>query len=173
MLTSELDYELPEDLIAQRPAEPRDASRLLVLDAARGTIDHHVFRDLPTFLTPGDALVLNETRVLPARLFAERPGGGEVELLFLRDLGGPWEALARPSRRLRPGMRLAAGPDKLEVVKELGEGRWVLSGVDVPGTLEKRGQMPLPPYIRATAGAESNKPPASLFQSFQVVVVPV
>lgn len=155
MLTSELDYELPEDLIAQRPAEPRDASRLLVLDAARGTIDHHVFRDLPTFLTPGDALVLNETRVLPARLFAERPGGGEVELLFLRDLGGPWEALARPSRRLRPGMRLAAGPDELEVLEELGEGRWVLGGADVPGTLARRGRMPLPPYIRATAGAES------------------
>jgi S-adenosylmethionine:tRNA ribosyltransferase-isomerase len=153
--TSELDYELPEDLIAQTPAEPRDTSRLMVVDAGRGTIGHHVFRDLPGFLKPGDALVLNETKVLPARLFARRPGGGEVELLFLRDLGGPWEALARPSKRLRPGMKLDAGSEQLEVVKDLGEGRWALRGRDVPATLERRGRMPLPPYIRATEGAES------------------
>ena len=88
MLTSELDYELPEALIAQRPADPRDSSRLMVIDAKVGTIAHHVFRDLPRFLRPGDALVLNETKVLPARVSARRPGGGEVELLFLRDLGG-------------------------------------------------------------------------------------
>ena len=100
MLTSELDYELPEALIAQRPANPRDSSRLMVVDAKAGTIDHHVFRDLPRFLRPGDALVLNETKVLPARVAARRPGGGEVELLFLRDLCELWETLARPSKRL-------------------------------------------------------------------------
>ena len=155
MLTSELDYELPEALIAQKPAEPRDASRLLVVDAKAGTISHHVFRDLPAFLRPGDALVLNETKVLPARLIARRPGGGEVELLFLRELGGNWEALARPSKRLKPGMALTVdGDDGLEVVKSLGEGRWVVAGRDLRGTMERSGRMPLPPYIRATAEAE-------------------
>ena len=96
MLTSELDYELPQDLIAQSPAEPRDASRLMVLDARRETISHHAFRDLPRFLSAEDALVLNETKVIPARLGARKPNGGEVELLFLRDLGsgGSWEVLA-------------------------------------------------------------------------------
>ncbi|MGH3144828.1 MAG: S-adenosylmethionine:tRNA ribosyltransferase-isomerase, partial [Rubrobacter sp.] len=87
MLTSELDYELPGALIAQRPAEPRDASRLMVVDAQAGTISHHTFRDLPEFLSSEEALVLNETKVLPARLEARKQSGGRVELLFLRDLG--------------------------------------------------------------------------------------
>ena len=110
MLVSELDYELPEGLIAQKPAEPRDASRLMVVDVGRGTIAHHTFRDLPEFLRPGDALVLNETKVIPARIEANKPTGGAVELLFLRGLGpdgsGVWEVLARPSKRLRPGLAL-------------------------------------------------------------------
>ena len=154
MIISELDYALPEALIAQRPASPRDASRLMAVDAKAGTITHHVFRDLPRFLSPGDALVLNETKVLPARLLARRPGGGKVELLFLRDLGGPWEALARPSKRLKPGMALAAGEDELEVVKSLGEGRWMVAGDDLRGMMERQGRMPLPPYIEATDEAE-------------------
>jgi S-adenosylmethionine:tRNA ribosyltransferase-isomerase len=154
LLTSELDYALPQTLIAQRPASPRDSSRLMVLDAKAGTITHHVFRDLPGFLEPGDALVLNETKVIPARLIARRPGGGKVELLFLRDLGGPWEALARPSKRLKPGMALAVGGDELEVVKSLGEGHWMVAGDDLRGTMERSGRMPLPPYIQATAEAE-------------------
>ncbi|MGH3148109.1 MAG: S-adenosylmethionine:tRNA ribosyltransferase-isomerase, partial [Rubrobacter sp.] len=128
MLTSDLDYELPEDLIAQSPSEPRDASRLMVVDARARTINDHLFRELPLFLAPGDALVLNETKVLPARLLARRPGGGEVELLFLRDLGDGWEALARPSKRLRPGMSLRCGPTELTVEEALGEGRWRLRG---------------------------------------------
>jgi S-adenosylmethionine:tRNA ribosyltransferase-isomerase len=154
MLTSELDYELPEDLIAQKPAEPRDSSRLMVVDVREGSIAHHVFRDLPNFLRPEDALVLNETKVLPARLVARKRSGGEVELLFLRDLGGPWEVLARPSKRLKPGLVLAAGADELKVVKSLGGGRWVVEGRDVRGTLERNGRMPLPPYIRPTTSAE-------------------
>ena len=154
MLTSQLDYELPQALIAQRPAEPRDSSRLMVVDAKTGAIAHHVFRDLPRFLHPGDALVLNETKVLRARVSACRPGGGEVELLFLQDLGGPWEALARPSKRLRPGLVLTVGTDELEVVKGLGEGHWVVAGRDVWGTMERHGRAPLPPYIEATAEAE-------------------
>ena len=160
MLSSELDYELPEDLIAQSPAEPRDASRLMVLDVRRGTIAHHTFRDLPRFLLPGDALVLNETKVLPARLQAKKPTGGKVELLFLRDLGpdrgGAWEVLARPSKRLRPGLGLQIGGDRLEIVESLGDGHWAVSAPDVRGLLESSGRMPLPPYIRPTPETESS-----------------
>jgi S-adenosylmethionine:tRNA ribosyltransferase-isomerase len=160
VLSSELDYELPEDLIAQSPAEPRDASRLMVLDVRRGTIAHHTFRDLPRFLLLGDALVLNETKVLPARLQAKKPTGGKVELLFLRDLGpdrgGAWEVLARPSKRLRPGLRLQTGGDRLEIVESLGDGHWAVSAPDVRGLLESSGRMPLPPYIRPTPETESS-----------------
>ena len=159
MLSSELDYELPEDLIAQSPAEPRDASRLMVVDVRRGTIAHHTFRDLPQFLLSGDALVLNETKVLPARLEAKKPTGGEVELLFLRDLGpdrgGAWEVLARPSKRLRPGLGLLAGGERLEIVESLGDGHWAVSAPDVRGLLERSGRMPLPPYISPTPETES------------------
>jgi len=159
VLTSELDYELPEDLIAQTPAEPRDASRLMVVDVSRGTIAHHTFRELPRFLVPGDALVLNETKVLPARIRANKPTGGEVELLFLRDLGpdhgGAWEVLARPSKRLRPGLVLLAGGDRLELVESLGDGHWVVATLEVRGLLGRSGRMPLPPYISPTPEAES------------------
>ena len=159
MLTAELDYALPEALIAQAPAEPRDASRLMVLDAGRRTIEHRTFHELPLFLCPGDALVLNETKVLPARLKTRKPTGGEVELLFLRDLGpdrgDAWEVLVRPARRLKPGLRLLAGDAKLDLVENLGDGRWSVSAPDVPGLLEKHGKMPLPPYIEATPEAEA------------------
>ena len=158
MLTSELDYGLPEELIAQHPAEPRDASRLMVIDARSGSIYHHTFRDLPGFLHPGDALILNETRVLPARLSARKQTGGEVELLFLRDLGGQgrdrWEALARPSRRLKPGAELSAGEESVTLIEDLGEGYWVVEGKDVRSLLERNGSVPVPPYIRATLEAE-------------------
>ncbi len=154
MLTSELDYELPEALIAQAPAEPRDSARLMVVDVKERSIAHHVFRDLPGFLRPADALVLNETKVLPARLLARKESGGEVELLFLRELDGAWEVLARPSKRLKPGTTLTAGADELEVIKSLGDGRWVVEGGDVRRTMERNGRMPLPPYIRPTAQAE-------------------
>ena len=159
MLSSELDYELPESLIAQSPADPRDASRLMVVDVKAGTISHHVFRDLPRFLLPGDALVLNETKVLPARIKAHKPTGGEVELLFLRDLGpdkgGAWEVLARPSKRLRPGLDLSVAGDRLRLVKSLGDGHWTVSAPDVPDLLERSGRMPLPPYILPTPETES------------------
>src|SRR3712207_4304995 len=127
----------------------------MVVDASTEGIEHRVFRDLPRFLRPGDALVLNETKVLPARLRVTRPGGGETELLFLRELpGGAWEAMARPGRRLRPGMPLSAGDETLRVVEPLPEGRWAISGADVRGMLRTRGRMPLPPYVRATPEAE-------------------
>ncbi len=159
MLVSELDYELPDDRIAQRPAEPRDASRLMVVDVRRGTIAHRTFRDLPEYLQEGDALVLNETKVMPARVKAKKPTGGEVELLFLRDLGperdDSWEVLARPSKRLKPGLGLSAGGERLELVDNLGEGHWAVSAPDVPGLLRRSGRMPLPPYIRPTPETET------------------
>ena len=156
MLTSELDYELPEELIAQRPAAPRDSSRLMVVDVPRGSIEHFAFRDLPRSLKPGDAVVLNETKVLPARLSARRPGGGETELLFLRNITGDglWEVMARPARRLRAGMALSVGNEEIEVVESLGEGRWTVLGADISGVLRRHGRVPLPPYIRATPEAE-------------------
>jgi S-adenosylmethionine:tRNA ribosyltransferase-isomerase len=137
--TSELEYELPAELIAQRPLERRDESRLLVYDRAGREVRHRRFRDLPDELDPGDLVVVNDTRVVPARLRVRRPGGGEAELLLLeRRDGGAWEALARPARRLRPGMRL--GP--AELVAPLGAGRWL---VRLHG--EPAGETPLPPYI--------------------------
>jgi S-adenosylmethionine:tRNA ribosyltransferase-isomerase len=136
--TEELDYDLPPELIAQRPLERRDESRLLVYERGTGAIRHRVFRDLGEEV--GDALVVvNDTRVLPARLRLRRPGGGEAEILLLeRVVDGLWDALARPSRRLRPGMRLGS----VELLEHVGEGRW---RVRLEG--EPAGEAPLPPYI--------------------------
>ncbi|HEX7255757.1 MAG TPA: tRNA preQ1(34) S-adenosylmethionine ribosyltransferase-isomerase QueA [Gaiellaceae bacterium] len=140
MDTSALEYELPPELIAQRPAERRDESRLLVYDRKSGDVRHRRFSELPEELSPGELVVVNETRVIPARLRLERPGGGEAEVLLLERVGpdGVWEALARPSRRLRPGQRL--GP--VELLEPLGGGRWRLRLEGEPA-----GEAPLPPYI--------------------------
>jgi S-adenosylmethionine:tRNA ribosyltransferase-isomerase len=138
MDTAELDYELPPELIAQTPVEPRDASRLLVLRRASGEIEHRVVSDLPQLLS-GELVVVNDTRVVPARLRLRRETGGAVEVLLLEQLeDGVWEALARPARRLRAGERL--GP--VELVEPLVDGRWV---VRLDG--EPEGEAPLPPYI--------------------------
>src|SRR5215211_9434767 len=130
----------------------------MVVDVRRGTLAHHTFRDLPRFLLPGDALVLNETKVMPARLEATKPTGGGVELLFLKDLGpdrgGAWEVLARPSKRLRPGLELRVGGERLEVLESLGDGHWAVFAPNIPGLLERSGRMPLPPYIRPTPETE-------------------
>jgi S-adenosylmethionine:tRNA ribosyltransferase-isomerase len=142
MNTRELDYELPPELIAQRPLDRRDESRLLVYDRAAGSVRHRIFRELPDALGAGALVVVNDTRVLPARLRLRRPGGGAAEVLLLEPLGeGVWEALARPSRRLCAGMRL--GP--VELLEARAEGRWLvyLSG-------DPAGEMPLPPYIRSS-----------------------
>jgi len=140
MRSSELDYELPQELIAQHPLVRRDGSRLLVHDRASGETRHRRFDELPSELPEGTLVVVNDTRVLPARLRLERPGGGEAEVLLLERLGenGTWEALARPSRKLRPGQRL--GP--VELLEPLGEGRWRLRLEGEPA-----GEAPLPPYI--------------------------
>jgi S-adenosylmethionine:tRNA ribosyltransferase-isomerase len=140
MKSSELDYALPRELIAQRPLERRDSSRLLVYERSIGEVRHRRFDELPQELADGTLTVVNDTRVLPARLRLERPGGGEAEVLLLERIGenGTWEGLARPSRKLRPGQRL--GP--VELVEPLGEGRWRLR---LDG--EPAGEAPLPPYI--------------------------
>lgn len=154
MRTNDFWYDLPERLIAQHPAGQRDHSRLMILNRKTGDTDHRFFYDLPRYLNPGDCLVLNNTRVLPARLLGERSGGGQAELLLLRDLGGGrWECLAKPGKRIRVGDRLRFGGDALAgTVEERGEGglrtvRFVHEGVFLE-LLERLGRMPLPPYIR-------------------------
>jgi S-adenosylmethionine:tRNA ribosyltransferase-isomerase len=140
MRTDELDYDLPTELIAQRPLGRRDESRLLVFERSSGAIRHRRFSDLPEELGGRYLVVVNDTRVVPARLRVRRPGGGKAEVLLLEALGdGRWEALARPSRRLRPGMRLGL----VELEEDSGEGRWL-----VRLTGEPAGEAPLPPYIR-------------------------
>lgn len=140
METSALEYDLPPELIAQRPVERRDESRLLVYDRASGDVRHRRFSELAEELSPSELVVVNETRVIPARLRLRRPGGGVAEVLLLEHVGpdGIWEGLARPSRRLKPGQRL--GP--VELLESLGEGRWRLR---LDG--EPAGEAPLPPYI--------------------------
>jgi len=141
MKSRELDYDLPDALIAQRPTQERDASRLLVYERASGRVRHRRFADLPSELPPGALLVVNDTRVVPARLRLRRPGGGEAEVLLLEHTGEDsiWEGLARPSTRLKPGQRL--GP--VELLEPLGGGRWRLRLSGRP-----QGETPLPPYIR-------------------------
>ena len=154
--TSDFYYELPPELIAQTPTERRDASRLLVLDRETGAMAHRHFYDLPQYLRAGDCLVLNDSRVLPARLIGHRaPGGGTCEVVLLIDRGEKtWECLVRPGKKLRPGARMTFGDGKLtaEVVEVL-EGGNRLVRFDYEGIflelLEELGRMPLPPYIKA------------------------
>ncbi len=168
MLVSDFDYNLPEDLIAQEPLADRAASRMLVLDRGAGSWGHRRFADLPEYLRPGDCFVLNDTRVLPARLVTRRPTGGRTELLLLRPLEGPderrlrresgppachlWEALARPAKRLRVGTELDFGGRLTATVLEQGEEGLVQVRLDCDGelleALEEVGLTPLPPYIR-------------------------
>lgn len=155
------DYDLPDELVAQEPLEERTSSRLLVLDRARKTPTHHVFQDLPSLLEPGDLLVTNRSRVLPARLLGRRPGGGQAEILLLRqketDL---WDAMVRPGRRLRPGVDVEIAPDLHVRIEASPSGpgedapgpnrlvRLVASEGDTRAALLRHGHMPLPPYIR-------------------------
>lgn len=155
MKTSDFDFFLPEELIAQTPLERRDASRLLTLDRTTGAVAHHHFYELPQFLRPGDCLVMNDSRVLPARLIGHRlPGGGACEVLLLTDKGeGRWECLVRPGRRLKPGAQMSFGDGQLTatVEEELPGGnrlvRFHYEGIFLE-VLETLGKMPLPPYIK-------------------------
>ena len=154
MKKSDFSFDLPEELIAQTPMEQRDASRLLCLDKQTGAVEHRHFYDLPDLLREGDCLVLNNSRVLPARLIGLRPTGGAVELVLLRDLGGNrWECLSRPGRKTKPGQRILFGEGELQaVVEETVSGGNRIVRFDYEGifleVLERLGRMPLPPYIR-------------------------
>ena len=155
MKTSDFDFQLPEELIAQTPLERRDAPRPLTLDRESGAVGHHHFYDLPRFLRPGDCLVLNDSRVLPARLIGHRPTGGACEVLLLVDKGGDlWECLVRPGRKLKPGAQVIFGDGQLTatVEEELNDGkrtvRFHYQGIFLE-ILEQLGRMPLPPYIKA------------------------
>ena len=154
MKKSDFSFDLPEELIAQTPMEQRDASRLLCLDKQTGAVEHRHFYDLPDLLREGDCLVLNNSRVLPARLIGIRPTGGAVELVLLRDLGGNrWECLSRPGRKTKPGQRILFGEGELQAVVEgtVSGGnrivRFEYEGIFLE-VLERLGRMPLPPYIR-------------------------
>ena len=155
MKTSDFYYELPPELIAQTPIEKRDNSRLMTLSRENGAIGHHHFYELPEFLNPGDCLILNDSRVLPARLLGQRlPGGGACEVLLLIDRGDKtWECLVRPGRKMHPGARLSFGNGELtaEIAGEVEGGnrlvRFQYDGIFLE-VLERLGKMPLPPYIK-------------------------
>ena len=155
MKTSDFYYDLPPELIAQTPLEKRDESRLLCLDKATGEWSHHHFYELPDFLRAGDCLILNNSRVLPARLLGRRlPGGGACEVLLLQDKGDKvWECLVRPGKHLREGARVSFGDGELtaEIAGVLPDGnrlvRFDYNGIFLE-VLERLGKMPLPPYIK-------------------------
>ena len=155
MKTHDFYFDLPPELIAQTPLERRDGSRLLVLDKSTGAVEHRHFYDLPEYLHPGDCLILNNSRVLPARLLGHRlPGGGACEILLLIDRGdNVWECLVRPGKKLRKGARVSFGDGELtaEIVEELPDGnrlvRFEYEGIFLE-VLERLGKMPLPPYIK-------------------------
>ena len=155
MKTHDFYYDLPEELIAQTPLERRDGSRLMVLDRQTGEIEHKHFYDIVDYLRPGDCLVMNDSRVLPARLLGRRPTGGAVEVLLLRDLGDKkWECLCKPGRKMREGDTVTFGDGELTatVVAVQEDGNRIVEfhyeGIFLE-VLERLGKMPLPPYIKA------------------------
>jgi S-adenosylmethionine:tRNA ribosyltransferase-isomerase len=192
MRLCDLQYALPPELIAQRPAQPRDTCRLLVLHRQTGRIEHRQFRQIGHYLRPGDALVLNNTRVIPARFFCRRPTGGKVEALFLRqeesDQGQTsratsprtapqaslWRVLLKPTSRLKPGQVVTCEgtPVDLRLLEHCGRGEWLVHPeppVEAVELLNRIGQTPLPPYIRLDAAGRSGQPDLWDRQQYQTV----
>ena len=162
MRTSDFDYQLPPSLIAQDPLPDRGASRLLILDRATGAIRHGRFSDIAELIAPEDVLVLNVSRVIPARLHGKRDAGAPAELLLVRELpDGTWLAMGHPGGKLKPGRTVRFGDDSaVQVVEMLGGGlRRVqfVGPLDAPGTLAKYGEAPLPPYIRRAPRPEDRE----------------
>ena len=154
MKTQDFWYDLPEELIAQTPLEKRDTSRLMVMDKNTGELSHRQFYNIIDYLQPGDTLVMNDSRVLPARLLGHRPTGGAVEVLLLRDLGDKkWECLVKPGRKMQVGQEVIFGDNDLSatVIDILDDGNRVVEfsydGIFLE-VLERLGKMPLPPYIK-------------------------
>ncbi|MDJ0522248.1 MAG: tRNA preQ1(34) S-adenosylmethionine ribosyltransferase-isomerase QueA [Planctomycetota bacterium] len=152
MHIDELDYHLPPELIAQVPADRPEDARLLAMDRATGALHHRFVQDLPDLLHPGDLVIANDTRVLPARLYAVRDTGGHVEIFLLEEAGGgAWRALVRSGGSLRSGEELMVQDDgPVRLVTDEGSGQWVVEGVDesLEALMTRAGRMPLPPYIR-------------------------
>jgi len=154
MKKSDFNFHLPEELIAQTPAPKRDASKLMCMDKDSGEISHRHFYDLPELLCEGDCLILNDSRVIPARLFGRRETGGAVEVVLLKDRGeGVWECLVKPGKKARPGVNLTFGEGELTAaVTDITDGGNRLIKFSYDGifleVLERLGKMPLPPYIK-------------------------
>ena len=149
MRTSDFDYPMPRNLIAQTPLEPRDHSLLLVVHRSTGALEHRRFYEVGHFLKPGDLLVLNDSRVIPARLKGRKLGtGGSVEILLLYRMGtGLWKALVKPGRRLRPGAKFEVDGVIVEVLEDTGGGTRLIHLAD-EGIIQRAGEMPIPPYIK-------------------------
>ncbi|NLY88279.1 MAG: tRNA preQ1(34) S-adenosylmethionine ribosyltransferase-isomerase QueA [Firmicutes bacterium] len=163
MLLKDFDYTLPEELIAQYPLDRRDRSRLLVLERESNRLHHAGFTDLPAWLNPNDLLVFNDTRVIPARLWAKRlPGGGKTEVLLLHPSGeNEWEVLVRPGRKIRTGQKLVFGGEKELTAVVAGRTpaggrvlRFNRHGDELRACFDELGEVPLPPYIKKPAAAE-------------------
>ena len=165
MRVDAFDYDLPESLIAQDPIEPRDSSRLLIMNKSNGEIRHSLFRDVVKELHPGDMLVLNDTKVLPARLYAYKDTGAVIELLLLKQTGlNIWQCMVRPGKKVKPGVRLSFALDNIqaEVVDYYDEGTRLIRFEckdDFYDILEKLGTMPLPPYIKKPLEDQSRYQP--------------
>lgn len=153
MELSEFDYDLDEDLIAQRPAEPRDESRLFYL--GKDSKKHLEFSDLPTLLREGDVIVKNRSKVVPARVEGKKDTGGKVEILFYRPLNEGWECLVKGSN-IKPGRKLYVEDREIDIVDSLEGGRFVLHCDDVESLMDREGEMPTPPYIKEELGSDED-----------------
>ncbi|TCK03971.1 tRNA preQ1(34) S-adenosylmethionine ribosyltransferase-isomerase QueA [Phorcysia thermohydrogeniphila] len=170
MKVSDFDYELPKELIAKFPVEPRDSARLMVLHRDSGKLEHRIFRDIVEYLKEGDVLVLNDTKVIPARLFGRLETGGKVELLLVRQpLPNLWEVMAKPARKLKEGKRIIFDEELEGIVKGYaGEGRRLVEfkvkgNKDFMEKLEKVGHIPLPPYIEREERPEDREKYQTVF----------